>query len=75
MELTERQKLFLKSVRDYESDRGYSWDAHDIGKKVGIGISEVDKLVLQLEEGGFISKSGLSDIEITNAGRKALENI
>lgn len=75
MELTERQNLFLKAVRDYQPERGHSWDMHDIGEMASIGMSEVDKLVLQLEEGGFITKTGLSDIEITDAGRKAIENI
>ena len=80
MELTERQKLFLKAARDYQQERGYgSWDMHDIGASVAItNLDEVERLVNELIAMDYVRMSevgGPSDIELTDEGRKALEKL
>jgi len=72
MELTKRQLLFLKGIRDYKPERGHaSWDMHDIGETVSIGLDEVDQLVPELEENGYICKIA-NDVGLTEKGRMAL---
>jgi len=63
------RKLYEKTVNNGTE----SIDMDEIGKEIGIIDIQMDNLVNELAAEGFIVKSGLTKIQLTNNGRKRVE--
>lgn len=73
MDLTEKHLLFMTALRDHKPETYGTWDMHEYGEKVGIGLDEVDQLAPELEEDGYIDRTA-NDVWLTDKGKKALKD-
>ena len=58
-ELTEKQKLVYQTIRDYQSEFGYSPSVRDLAERLGhASPAGIHKILKVLQEKGYLVKSG-----------------